>query len=135
MRIGADGAPAAAGSDALTLLSPAQLAVELDAGVLAMRAPPVPVTRTIGITTRQGWRPTRRRPRSSRCCMRWRKRVSHKFMPAPIFISGAGLSAQEGDRWMPHLPDRVRRSRSTFAKAAGWEAGALAYDINPRGAR
>lgn len=46
------------GSDALTLLSPAQLAVELDAGVLAMRPPPVPVTRTIGITTRQGWRPT-----------------------------------------------------------------------------
>jgi len=46
------------GSDALTLLSPAQLAVELDAGVLATLPPPVPVTRTIGITTREGWRPT-----------------------------------------------------------------------------
>lgn len=46
------------GSDALSLLSPAQLAVELQAGVLATRPPPVPVTRTIGVTTRAGWRPT-----------------------------------------------------------------------------
>lgn len=46
------------GSDALTLLSPAQLAVELQAGVLATLPPPVPVLRTIGITTREGWRPT-----------------------------------------------------------------------------
>ncbi|MFM6830086.1 MAG: LysR family transcriptional regulator [Novosphingobium sp.] len=46
------------GSDALTLLSPAQLAVELQAGVLATRPTPVPVARTIGITTREGWRPT-----------------------------------------------------------------------------
>lgn len=46
------------GSDALTLLSPAQLAVELQAGVLATLPPPVPVNRTIGITTREGWRPT-----------------------------------------------------------------------------
>ncbi|WP_338466687.1 LysR family transcriptional regulator [Novosphingobium sp. ZN18A2] len=46
------------GSDALTLLSPAQLAVELRGGVLKTLPPPVPVTRTIGITTREGWRPT-----------------------------------------------------------------------------
>ena len=46
------------GSDALTLLSPAQLAVELQAGVLATRPTPIPVARTIGITTREGWRPT-----------------------------------------------------------------------------
>lgn len=46
------------GSDALTLLSPAQLAVELQAGVLATRPTPVAVARTIGITTREGWRPT-----------------------------------------------------------------------------
>lgn len=46
------------GSDALTLLSPAQLAVELRAGVLAALPTPVPVTRTIGVTTREGWRPT-----------------------------------------------------------------------------
>ncbi|MDT0509067.1 LysR family transcriptional regulator [Novosphingobium sp. MMS21-SN21R] len=46
------------GSDALTLLSPAQLAVELQAGVLATKPTPVPVARTIGITTREGWRPT-----------------------------------------------------------------------------
>ena len=45
-------------SDALTLFSPAQLSVELDAGMLAMLPPPVPVARTIGITTRAGWRPT-----------------------------------------------------------------------------
>lgn len=45
-------------SDALTLLSPAQLSVELDAGMLTMMPPPVPVARTIGITTRMGWRPT-----------------------------------------------------------------------------
>ncbi|GHC95911.1 LysR family transcriptional regulator [Novosphingobium pokkalii] len=46
------------GSDALTLLSPAQLAVELDVGLLASRPPPVPVRRTIGMTHRAGWRPT-----------------------------------------------------------------------------
>ncbi|WP_225206096.1 LysR family transcriptional regulator [Novosphingobium huizhouense] len=46
------------GSDALTLLSPAQLAVELQAGVLASLPTPAPVVRRIGITTRAGWRPT-----------------------------------------------------------------------------
>lgn len=46
------------GSDALTLLSPAQLAVELHAGVLATLPTPAPVARTIGMTTRDGWRPT-----------------------------------------------------------------------------
>jgi DNA-binding transcriptional LysR family regulator len=46
------------GSDALTLLSPAQLAVELQAGVLAALPTPAPVLRRIGITTREGWRPT-----------------------------------------------------------------------------
>jgi LysR family transcriptional regulator, regulator for genes of the gallate degradation pathway len=44
--------------DALTLLSPDQVAVELDAGILAALPPPVPVNRTIGIITRTGWRPT-----------------------------------------------------------------------------
>ena len=42
----------------LTLLSPDQVSVELEAGVLAALPPPVPVMRTIGITTREGWRPT-----------------------------------------------------------------------------
>lgn len=46
------------GSDALTLLSPAQLAVELQAGVLAALPTPAPVRRRIGITTRDGWQPT-----------------------------------------------------------------------------
>ncbi len=46
------------GSDALTLLSPAQLAVELQAGVLACLPTPAPVRRRIGITTREGWQPT-----------------------------------------------------------------------------
>ena len=46
------------GSNALTLLSPAQLAVELEAGVLAALPTPAPVLRRIGITTREGWRPT-----------------------------------------------------------------------------
>lgn len=46
------------GSDALTLLSPAQLAVELQAGVLASLPTPAPVRRRIGITTREEWQPT-----------------------------------------------------------------------------
>jgi len=46
------------GSDALTLLSPAQLAVELADGLLAARPTPVPVERAIGILRRTGWRPT-----------------------------------------------------------------------------
>jgi LysR family transcriptional regulator, regulator for genes of the gallate degradation pathway len=46
-------------SDFLTLLSPDQVAVELEAGVLVKicDAPP-DLVRTIGITTRNGWRPT-----------------------------------------------------------------------------
>ncbi len=45
-------------SDALTLLSIDQVAVELNAGLLASLPTPVPVSRTIGIATRAGWRPT-----------------------------------------------------------------------------
>lgn len=46
-------------SDFLTLLSPDQVAVELEAGWLAKIADtPDGLTRTIGITTRTGWRPT-----------------------------------------------------------------------------
>ena len=44
--------------DRLTLLSRDQVSVELDAGVLAAMPPPVAVSRTIGLTTRNGWRPT-----------------------------------------------------------------------------
>ncbi|MXO65372.1 LysR family transcriptional regulator [Altericroceibacterium endophyticum] len=44
--------------DALTLLSPDQLQVELDSGMLATLPPPQPVSRTIGVVTRAGWRPT-----------------------------------------------------------------------------
>jgi len=46
------------GSDALTLLSPGQMAVELAAGVLVAKALPQAFSRQIGITTRAGWRPT-----------------------------------------------------------------------------
>lgn len=47
-------------SDRLTLLSPDQVSVELEAGWLARIGPaPGAPTRTIGITTRGGWRPTR----------------------------------------------------------------------------
>ncbi len=45
-------------SDALALLSPDQLRVELDAGILTAMPTPVPVTRSIGISTRANWRPT-----------------------------------------------------------------------------
>lgn len=44
--------------DALTLVSPDQVSVELAAGVLASLPPPAPVSRTIGIVTRASWRPT-----------------------------------------------------------------------------
>jgi LysR family transcriptional regulator, regulator for genes of the gallate degradation pathway len=47
------------GGDALTLLSPDQVRVELEAGLLAKMPTPVPVARTIGIASRRGWRPTR----------------------------------------------------------------------------
>ncbi|MBN9144831.1 MULTISPECIES: LysR family transcriptional regulator [unclassified Novosphingobium] len=45
-------------SDSLTLLSRSQVAVELDAGVLTARDLVSGFTRSIGITTRAGWRPT-----------------------------------------------------------------------------
>lgn len=46
-------------SDLLTLLSPDQVALEVDAGLLVRIGPDLTDTvRTIGITTRTGWRPT-----------------------------------------------------------------------------
>ena len=46
-------------SDFLTLLSPDQVAVELEAGWLTqIGEPPAELRRTIGVTTRSGWRPT-----------------------------------------------------------------------------
>lgn len=46
-------------SDLLTLLSPDQVALEVDAGMLVRIGPDLPDTlRTIGISTRAGWRPT-----------------------------------------------------------------------------
>jgi LysR family transcriptional regulator of gallate degradation len=44
--------------DGISLLSPDQVAIELDAGLLAALPPPVSVRRMIGITTRAAWRPT-----------------------------------------------------------------------------
>jgi LysR family transcriptional regulator, regulator for genes of the gallate degradation pathway len=46
-------------SDFLTLLSADQVALEIDANVLTQIGPPLPdSSRTIGITVREGWRPT-----------------------------------------------------------------------------
>jgi DNA-binding transcriptional LysR family regulator len=45
-------------SDALSLLSPDQVQVEIAAGILTSRPPLVSVSRTIGISTRDSWRPT-----------------------------------------------------------------------------
>lgn len=45
-------------TDMLTLLSPDQLRVEVEAGLHLFRSPPRPIQRTIGITTRRDWRPT-----------------------------------------------------------------------------
>lgn len=45
-------------TDMLTLLSPDQLRVEIEARLLVARPPPTPVRRTIGITSRRDWRPT-----------------------------------------------------------------------------
>lgn len=46
-------------SDLLTLLSPDQIALEVEAGMLtSIGAPLAHARRTIGITTRSGWRPT-----------------------------------------------------------------------------
>ena len=48
-------------SDMLTLLSPDQVAVEIDAGLLAIVAGPLPDSiREIGLITRADWQPTRR---------------------------------------------------------------------------
>jgi LysR family transcriptional regulator of gallate degradation len=46
-------------TDFLTLLSPDQIALEIRAGVLMMIGAPLPhSSRTIGVSTREGWRPT-----------------------------------------------------------------------------
>lgn len=44
--------------EGLSLLSPDQVAIELEAGVLAALPPPMPIKRVIGIATRADWRPT-----------------------------------------------------------------------------
>jgi DNA-binding transcriptional LysR family regulator len=47
-------------SDCLTLLSPDQISMEVEAGLLTLIGPPRDdMVRTIGVTTREGWRPTR----------------------------------------------------------------------------
>lgn len=46
-------------SDALTLLSPDQVSLELHSGVLELRTTPIPLVRSIGMITRHGWRPTK----------------------------------------------------------------------------
>ncbi len=51
-------------TDFLTLLSPAQVTLEIAAGVLSAIGPPISAsTRSIGITTRVGWQPTRAQAR------------------------------------------------------------------------
>jgi len=45
-------------TDSLSLLSPDQLRVELEAGLLVTVEPPFPMQRTIGITTRADWHPS-----------------------------------------------------------------------------
>lgn len=45
-------------TDMVSLLSTDQLRVEIEAGLLHNVAPPVPVIRTIGITSRKDWQPT-----------------------------------------------------------------------------
>lgn len=45
-------------SDALTLLSPDQVNLELQCGLLVSRPTPVPLVRSIGIIARHSWRPT-----------------------------------------------------------------------------
>lgn len=45
-------------TDMLTLLSPAQVRVEIEAGLLVALDPPAPVSRSIGITQRRDWQPT-----------------------------------------------------------------------------
>jgi DNA-binding transcriptional LysR family regulator len=46
-------------SDCLTLLSPDQIAMEIDTGLLTLIGRPRDdMVRTIGVTTREGWRPT-----------------------------------------------------------------------------
>ena len=51
-------------SDLLTLLSPDQVALEVGAGMLERIGPQLPgAVRTIGISTRVGWRPTRAQSR------------------------------------------------------------------------
>lgn len=45
-------------SDALSLLSPDQVRVEIAAGLVVAHAPPVPVERSIGIITRRDWHQT-----------------------------------------------------------------------------
>jgi LysR family transcriptional regulator, regulator for genes of the gallate degradation pathway len=45
--------------DSLTLLSPRQVSIELETGLLSALPAPMSISRTIGITTRIGWRPTR----------------------------------------------------------------------------
>ena len=46
-------------TDFLTLLSPDQVRVEIEAGMLETCAPPREIRRTIGITVRKNWRPTK----------------------------------------------------------------------------
>ena len=112
------------GSDALTLLSPDQLAVELTAGVLVALPTPVPVTRTIGVTTRAEWRRLRRKPAS------WNSSARSVCNPNPReklwagrsihFSVGGGHDRTGGDGYQARS-DRFWRSRIDLCRCGRLE--------------
>jgi LysR family transcriptional regulator of gallate degradation len=76
--------------DALTLLSPEQVAVELRAGLLASLPLPSGFVRTIGITTRQDWRPTP--PQAAFLALL--RQCGGMLVPQPMLPDDAAMAAQ-----------------------------------------
>lgn len=64
------------GTHFLTLLSPDQLRVEIAAGTHVSKAPPRPIERVIGITTRKDWRPTEAQRQMIRILHEYAKHIS-----------------------------------------------------------
>ena len=125
-------------SDFLTLLSPDQVAVELEAGWLArIGAAPGDPSRTIGITTRADWRPTRAQRRFLAAVEHEAEQIAERRLLANANGGRAhsdwrraSAAAQSRGRWHERRADRLRRGRPDLRGCGRLAArSARAYDM------
>ena len=126
-------------SDLLTLLSPDQVALEVQSGILATIGRPLEHgVRTIGITTRIRWRPTaaQRRFVDLLESAGTRNQNSGKQISGPaIGLAGAGAPLLSRRPWTPNSPLSASGKRAPPLRAARRHAAMTARPTCPKAAR